>query len=67
MTNEEILQFAASMNFAHLNIDSSCCIRYGRGHWEARVPMLTAEQKVALLARIEHWEAMLAREEVQSC
>jgi hypothetical protein len=30
MTNEQILEFAASMNYAHLVVDSSCHMRYGR-------------------------------------
>jgi hypothetical protein len=62
MTNEQILQWAARVNYAHLNIDSACCIRYGRMRWEQRLPELTAEQRAALIAKIEHWDARLAKE-----
>ena len=66
MTNEEILAFAESMNYAHLDIDSSCRIRYGQARWEQRVTELTAGQREKLIARIEHWQAMLAREAIKS-
>ena len=66
MTNEEILAFAQSMNYAHLDIESGCCIRYGQARWEQRLSELTAEQREKLLARIEHWQAMLAREAIKS-
>lgn len=62
MTNEQILEFAASMNYAHLVVDSSCCIRYGRARWAQRLPELSSEQREKLVARIEHWNAMRARE-----
>ena len=61
MTNEEILAFAQSMNYAHLDIESGCCIRYGRERWEQRVPELTPEQRGKLIARIEHWQELVAR------
>lgn len=61
MTNKEILQFAASMNYAQLHIDSSCCIRYGRTRWEQAVPELTPEQRSKLVAKIERWHELVAR------
>jgi len=61
MTNKEILAFAQSMNYAHLDIESSCCIRYGRARWEQRLSELTAEQREKLIARIEHWHELVAR------
>jgi hypothetical protein len=62
MTNEEILRFAASMNYAHLPVDSSCHIGYGRACWREMVPELTDEKREKLVARIEHWQAMIRRE-----
>lgn len=66
MTNEQILAFAASMNYAPLYIDSSCCIRFGRQKWEHMLPELTREQRDALVAKIERQQARAARE-VQAC
>jgi hypothetical protein len=62
MTNEQILDFAASVKYAHMIVDSSCCIRYGRERWEQRLPELSGEQREKLVSRIEHWNAMVARE-----
>src|SRR5215469_8399870 len=57
MTNEQILHFAATINYATLYIDSTCRIRYGRVQWEKTVPELTEEQRQKLTARIERWDA----------
>lgn len=62
MTNKEILQFAASMNYAQLIIDSSCRIRCGRENWHRSVPLLSDTQRAALVARIGRWQAMVERE-----
>ena len=61
MTNEQILHFAASMNYAYLVIDSSCCIRHGRTRWEQRLSELSDEQRGKLVARIAHWIELVAR------
>lgn len=65
MTNEQILQFAASMNYAHLVIDSTCSIRHGRASWEKAVPELSDEQRSKLVARIEHWQELVEKEQVK--
>lgn len=65
MTNEQILAFAQSMNYACLNIDSSCCIRYGRPRWEQRLAELSAEQREKLVAKIEHWQQLMKRKRVR--
>lgn len=65
MTNEQILAFAASMNYAHLVIDSSVSIRYGRVRWEKAIPELTDEQREKLVAKIERWQARLLTENAQ--
>jgi hypothetical protein len=62
MTNEQILQHAASMNFAHLYVDSSCHMPYGRVRWEQRLLELSCEQREKLVAKIQHWQSMRARE-----
>lgn len=65
MTNKEILQFAASMNYAQVVIDSSCRIRCGRDNWHHSVPLLSDTQRTALVARIGRWNAMMEREGVR--
>jgi hypothetical protein len=62
MTNEQILRWAASMNYMCVVIDSSCRIRYGREQWETRLPELTAKQRMTLQGKIERCEARLAKE-----
>jgi len=62
MTNEQILQWAASINFAHINITPTCHIRYGRQQWETRLPELTAKQRMTLQGKIERCEARLSKE-----
>lgn len=62
MTDKQILAFAESMNFAHLHIDSTCYIGPGREGWEEMLPLLTREWKAKLIAKIEHWRAMVAQE-----
>jgi hypothetical protein len=62
MTNKEILQFAARMNYAHLPVDESCHIGYGKTQWQELVPELTDEKREKLTARIEHFLRMLGRE-----
>ncbi len=64
MTNEQILEFAASVNYAHLTIESSCCIRYGKVRWEQAVQELSSEQRAKLVAKIEHWQSLVEREQV---
>lgn len=63
MTNEQILEFAQSMNFAHLHIDSSCCMRYGRVRWERGLLELSEEQREKLVAKIEYWRELVEREQ----
>lgn len=62
MTNEQILHFAESMNYAHLVVDSSCHIGYGRESWQTALPLLSDEKREALVAKIEHWRARVAQE-----
>jgi hypothetical protein len=62
MTNKEILQFAASMNYAQIVIDSSCRIRCGRDNWHRRLPELTDAERGMLVQRIERWQEMVKRE-----
>jgi hypothetical protein len=64
MTNEQILEFAAAMNYAHLVVDSSCRMRYGRASWERGLLELNSEQREKLVARIEHWRKLVEREVV---
>jgi len=52
------------MNYAHLVVDSSC--RIGRAQWEQRLPELSSGQREELVARIEHWNALLAREGIKA-
>lgn len=65
MTNEQILDFAASMNYAHLVVDSSCHMRYGHAQWERGLLELSSEQREKLVARIEHWQRLVEREQVR--
>jgi hypothetical protein len=65
MTNEQILEFVASMNYAHLVVDSSCHMRYGRERWERGVQELSVEQRSKLVSRIEHWQELVEREQVR--
>ena len=62
MTNEQILHFAESMNFAHLVVDSSCHIGYGSESWETTLSLLSSEKREALVAKIEHWRARVEQE-----
>jgi hypothetical protein len=64
MTNEQILEFAQSMNYAHLVVDSSCHMRYGRVSWERGVLALSEGQREKLVAKIEHWQRLVEREQV---
>jgi len=66
MTNEQILHFAQSMNFAHLHVDSSCHMPYGRLRWEARLLELSSEQRERLVEKIQHWQEMRAGEGVKA-
>lgn len=52
-----------AINYAHLNIESSCCIHYGRPCWEARLLELSEGERDALLAKVGHWQELVAREE----
>jgi hypothetical protein len=61
MTNEQILEHASCMNYAHLDIDSSCHMPYGQARWEARLLELTEAQRERLVDKIERWESMRAR------
>jgi hypothetical protein len=62
MTNEQIFDFVQTMNYAHVVVDSSCCIRCGKENWERAVPKLSVEQREKLVARIEHWRELVERE-----
>jgi hypothetical protein len=62
MTDEQILHFAESMNYAHLHIDSTCYIGPGREGWEAMLPLFAQEWKAKLIAKIEHWRAIVEKE-----
>ena len=62
MTNEQILEHAARVNYAYLQIDGRTHIRPGLENWHAALAELTAEQRVALIARIVHFDWMLTRE-----
>ena len=63
MTNKEILQFAASVNYAQIVIDSSCRIRCGRDNWHRRLLELTDVQRGMLVRRIGRWQEMTGSEE----
>lgn len=62
MTNEQILHHAASMNFAHLHVDSTCHMPYGKVRWEARLLELSEAQRERLVGKIQRFETMRARE-----
>lgn len=62
MTNEEILQHAASMNYAHLYVDSSCHMPYSKERWEQRLSELSSEQREKLVAKLEHWQKLVESE-----
>lgn len=66
MTDAEILLFAASMNYAHIDIDSSCCIRCGCEQWYQTMPNLNADQREKLIAKIERWHELVRKEQVRS-
>lgn len=62
MTNEQILDFAQSMNYAHVVVDSSCRIGYGCTKWKQAVQRLSTEQREKLVGKIEHWHEIVERE-----
>lgn len=62
MTNEQILQWAASMKYLYVVIDASCHIRHGKMQWETRLAELTANQRMILNAKIDRCQARLAKE-----
>jgi len=65
MTNEQILQFAATINYAHMIVDEGGYIGCGKENWERLVPLLTNEQRDKLTARIERWQALVEKEQVR--
>jgi hypothetical protein len=67
MTNEHILQFGATINYAHMIVDEGGYIGYGKECWEKTVPLLTDVQREKLTARIEHWCELVEREQVRRC
>lgn len=63
MTDEEILTWAKSISYAHVDIMPDFCLHYGRVTWEKRVPALSEEQRAMLVKRIEEWRITLAQSE----
>jgi len=62
VTNDEILSWASMTNYAHCHIAPSCVIRCGRERWERRLPMLTDEERAALVTKINRQQTRLQRE-----
>lgn len=63
MTNDQILEHAARVNYAYLQIDKRTHISPGLENWHAALAELTPRQRVVLIARIVHFDCMLNREE----
>jgi hypothetical protein len=61
MTNEDILLWAKSIHYAHVDISPDFCLYYGKATWEKRVPELSEEQRTMLVEQIEKWEAALGK------
>ncbi len=62
LTNTEILSWASLNNYAQLNISPTCVIRPGRERWEKRLPMLTEDERAALVTKINRQQTRLQRE-----
>lgn len=61
MTNEEILSWAKSIYYAHIDIGPDFCLHYGKAAWEKQLPEFSEEQRVLLVRQIEEWETALAK------
>lgn len=57
MTNEQILAWARSISYAHLDLED-ISLGYGKQKWEQRLPELSQEQRAMLIRQIEQWEVM---------
>jgi hypothetical protein len=55
MTDEEILAWAKSFSYAHVDIKPDFCMHYGKTTWEKRVPELPEEQRAMLVKQIGEW------------
>lgn len=61
MTNEEVLTWARSIYYAHIDVGPDFCMYYGKARWEQRLTELSEEQKAMLVGHIERWETMRTR------
>ena len=61
MTNEEVLIWARSVYYAHVDVGPDFCMYYGKAGWERQLAELSEEQRTILIEHIERWEAMRAR------
>jgi hypothetical protein len=58
MTNEEVLIWARSIYYAHVDVGPDFCMYYGKARWEQQLAELSEEQRAMLVELIERWEAM---------
>lgn len=61
MTNEDILIWAKSIHYAHIDKSPDFRLSYGKAAWEKGVPELSEEQRAMLVKQIEEWEAALGK------
>lgn len=61
MTNEEVLTWARSIHYAHVDIGPNFCMYYGKARWEQQLIELSEEQRATLAEHIERWEAIRAQ------
>jgi len=55
MTNTDILAFAESIHYAHLDVGPNFAISYGKEQWEEQLLLLSDWQRDLLIKRIECW------------
>ncbi len=58
MTSEEVLTWARSIYYAHVDVGPNFCMYYGKTRWEQQLAELSEEQKAMLVEHIEQWETM---------
>lgn len=61
MTNEEVLTWARSIYYAHVDVGPDFCMYYSKARWEQQLAELSEEQRAMLVEHIERWEAMRMR------
>jgi len=61
MTNEEVLTWARSVHYAHVDVEPDFCMYYGKARWEQQLAELSEEQRATLVKHIERWETTRTR------